>query len=246
MIQEPFIFLGIFVISLISSSLLLRDDAGPFKSVALRLFFIGVIFHELAHYVMSLVVGHVPDGIEIKWRHEKTRKRYPHGFVKPGKPLSFLQSFLIGFAPLYLSTWLIFYLWFGVVFNPQFMPLIRVIAGFISISLLLTASPSSADFRFISHSFKNDPTHSWYQIFLVIISTIILWFILSAFQINFFLDFFYYVAIAGLYFLLKFSFIGLGKIYNILQSRNYKKPSKLRFKRFTRKHYKPRKPKADW
>jgi len=246
MIEEPLVFLGILIISLIVSRFLLSDNAGLFKSITIRLFFIGVIFHEFCHYFMSLVVGHVPDRIEIKWHNEKDGSRNPRGLVKPGKPLSFLQTFLISFAPLYLSTWLIFYLWFGVVFNPQFLPIIRVFAGFISFSLLLTAAPSSGDFRMISRAFRDDSTHSWYQIFLVILSTIILWLILATFQIYFLLDVFYYLAIAGLYLLLKFSFIGIHKTLGILHSRDYKKPPKVRMKPFTRKHYKPKKPHTEW
>ncbi|MFX0135024.1 MAG: hypothetical protein ACFFDN_15390 [Candidatus Hodarchaeota archaeon] len=242
MIQEPLIFFGILIISLIMSSFFLSDRAGPFRPVAMRLFFIGVIFHEVSHYVMSLVVGRIPEGIRIKWRDEKYRYRSPHGAVKSGKPETFLQAIIISLAPLYISTWLIFFLWFGVVFNSAFNPVVRFIAGCICVSLFLTAAPSSGDIQMISKAFNEDPSHSWYQIFLIGISTFILWLFLTITHIIFFLDVFYYLAIAGIYLTLRFSFIGITRLIIKIQSRDFTRPSKVRFKQFSRKYYKPKKP----
>ncbi|MFX0021516.1 MAG: hypothetical protein ACFE9S_04270 [Candidatus Hermodarchaeota archaeon] len=242
MIEEPLVFLGIYVISLALSNFLLSDRAGILKPIALRLFFIGVIFHELAHYLMSLVVGRIPDSFNIKWRNEDNQKRSPHGSIYLEKPPSFLQAVIIAFAPLYVSTWLIFMLWFGVIFSPYFSPVLKTIAVFICISLFLTASPSKGDLQYVTHSFRKDPTNSWYQILLLCISTIILWvfFIFTRISLN--LDFFYYLAIAAIYLMLKFSFIGIRKIMVKIQSGNFKKPEQIKFNRFSRQHYKPKKP----
>ncbi|MFX0023933.1 MAG: hypothetical protein ACFE9S_16520 [Candidatus Hermodarchaeota archaeon] len=57
MLQEPVIFAAIRVISLIMTNFLLSFRAGMLRPIALRLFFIGVIFHESAHYTMCLTVG---------------------------------------------------------------------------------------------------------------------------------------------------------------------------------------------
>ncbi|MFX1304396.1 MAG: hypothetical protein ACFE9X_13655 [Promethearchaeota archaeon] len=241
MIQEPLIFLAILIISLILSSFFLSDRAGPFKPIAIRLFFIGVIFHEISHYIMSLVVGRLPDHFEVKWRNEKS-KRSPYGSIELEKPPSFLQAVVIAFGPLYISTWLIFLLLFQVILNPIFDPIIKTIAIFLCLSLLLTASPSTGDMHYISYSFRNAPAYSWYQIFLVALSTLVLWVFLLFTNIIFILDVLYYFAITAIYLSLKFSLIGMRKLIIKIQSRDFTKPSKVRFTRFSRKHYKPKKP----
>lgn len=242
MIEEPFIFLGILLISLIMSSFLTSDRAGVLKPIALRICIIGVFFHELAHYLMSLAVGKMPDSFNVKWKKEDNEIKYIHGWIHLEKPPSFLQTVIISFAPLYVSTWLIFLLWFGVIFNPSFNPIIKTIAVFICISLLLTASPSKGDLQYITYSFKKDPSYSGYQILLICISVLTLWLFLLFTHISFILDFFYYVAIAALYLMLKFTFIGIRKISMKVQSRNFKQPEKIKFNRFSRQHYKPKKP----
>ncbi|MFW9820709.1 MAG: hypothetical protein ACFFE5_13960 [Candidatus Thorarchaeota archaeon] len=243
MIEELLIFLGVLVISLILSRFIYSDRSGVLRPILLRVCFIGVFIHELAHYIMSLVVGKIPDSFNIKWQKKNDQKEgSPHGWITLEKPPSFLQAVIIAFAPLYISTWLIFLLWFGVIFSHYFNPLVKTIAVFILISLVLTASPSKADFQYMSHSFRKDPTNSWYQLLLISVSVLILWLFLIFTQISFILDFFYYLAIAAIYIMLKFSFIGLRKLIMKIQSRNFKQPEKIKFKRFSRQHYKPKKP----
>ena len=243
MLQEPIIFLGIYMISLILKNFLLSEKAGVLRPIARRIFFIGVIFHECAHYGMSLVVGRVPKSIIIKWRKDTNPyDRNPYGVVRLRDSPSFLQSFVIASAPLYFSTWLIFWLWFGVIFTPFFNPFIKTVAIFLLVSLLLTAAPSSGDIKMIGNSFKIDPLHSWYQIFLISLSILILWIYIVNTHVIFFLEVFYYITIAGIYLLLRFSFITIRKLVNRISSYNFKKPRKIRFRRFTRKYYRPAKP----
>jgi hypothetical protein len=237
------IFLGVLVISLILSSFVYSDRSGVLRPILLRVCIIGVFIHELAHYIMSLVVGKMPDSFNIKWqRKSDLNEGGPHGSITLEKPPSFLQAVIIAFAPLYISTWLIFLLWFGVIFSPLFYPIVKIIAVFILISLILTASPSKADLRYISYSFRTDPSNSWYQVFLISISVLMLWIFLFFTQISLILDFFYYIVIAAIYLILKFSFIGIRKLSMKLHSRNFQKPEKIKFKRFSRQHYKPKKP----
>jgi hypothetical protein len=242
MIEEPIIFLGVLILSWITSSLLISDRAGVLKPIAFRLGYIGVIFHEISHYLMSLAVGKMPEKMKIEWHKGKNGERSAQGSVSLEKPPSFLQAVVIALGPLYISTWFIFLFWFGIILNPVFDPVIKTIAVFVIISLFLGASPSTGDLRYVTNSFRKSPTYSWYQIFLIILSGVILWMILLFTQITFFLDFFYYLAIAGIYLILKFSLIGLRSLTIRLQSRNFKKPEKIRFNHFSRKHYKPKKP----
>jgi hypothetical protein len=243
MIEELLIFLGIYVISFGLSNFLMSDRAGIAKPIAMRLFFIGVIFHELAHYFMCLAVGRIPRSISIKWKSENAEdKRNPRGKVFPADKFSFLQSVVVAFAPLYFGTWLIFWLWFGVISTPFYGPLIKTVASFALISILLTAAPSNGDLLFIRDAFRMDPKNSWYQIFLISISIMILWLFLIITQIIFLLDVFYYLAIAAIYLILKFSLLGIRMFFNRISAYNYKKPNKIHFRRLTRRRYRPAKP----
>lgn len=242
MIEEPFVFLLVLFISLIMSHFLLSEKAGPVRPIARRLFFIGVFFHEMSHYVMSLVVGMKPEQIKVKWRNEKFGFQDPHGSVKPSRIPTFLQAFASSLAPLVFSTWLIFGLLYGVVLNSNFVLIIKVIAIFLIISLFLTAAPSSGDLRMITFCFRENTSHSWYQVFLISISMFLLWLVLIFTHITFFLDVFYYLAIAGIYLTLKFSLIGSKRLVAYISTRNYSKPRKVRMRPFTHKHYKPKKP----
>ncbi|MFX0040159.1 MAG: hypothetical protein ACFFCY_05030 [Promethearchaeota archaeon] len=241
MIQEPFIFLLICIISIGLKKFIDSDRAGIIRPIAKRLFFIGVIFHELAHYGMSIVVGKLPRSISINWRDWRGKKN-PNGSVEPKDWPSFLQSIIISLAPLYLSTWLIFYLWFGVLFTPFYDPIIKTLTVFLVISLLLTAGPSEGDLKMIGNSFMQDPKNSWYQILLISLSILILWIVLVYFQIIFFLDVFYYLGIAGLYLILKFTLIWIRRLVIRIDKYNFKNPQRVKSRRFTRKRYRPSKP----
>ncbi len=246
MLQEPFIFLGILIISLVLKYILFRENAGILKPIAMRIFFIGVIFHELAHYVMSLVVGHIPEHIKIKWRDEYFGIRNPHGEVEIKKRKTFLQAFLIALAPLYISTWLIFYLWFVVPVDPRIHVVLKVIAVFIGFSLLITAAPSAGDLKVLTGSFRYNLRHTLYQVFLISLSIGILWIILVIFQLVFVIEFFYYISIAGIYHLLRFSILGINLGINKVFARDYTKPHKVKMKPITRRQYKPKKPHTKW
>ncbi|MFX1595385.1 MAG: hypothetical protein ACFFBK_04905 [Promethearchaeota archaeon] len=247
MLEELVIFFIILCISLVVRNTVSKGKRvlGPFYPIVLRLEFIGVVFHEVSHWVMSVVVGSKPKSLSIKWRNEKYGFRSPHGSVKPENLESLLQAVVIVLAPLYFSTWLIF-LFFFIMLSPANILLVRVIAGFLCISLVLGAAPSTQDFRCIGVAFRLDPSHSMYQILLVICSGLILWGVLLFTQVQFILDIFYYLSIAGIYFVLKGSIFGIKSIIYRSSSQNYQKPSKVHFKGFTRRHYKPKKPHREW
>jgi len=246
MLDELLIFFGIGLISLGMSGFLLSDRVGVVKPIAMRLFFIGVIFHELAHYIASLAVGEVPKEIHVKWYSERYEGDCsPHGWVRPSEPPSFLQAVVIAFAPLYMSTWLIFLLVFGVLFTPLYDPIVKTTSVFVVVSLLLTAAPSAGDVRIIGYAFQKDPQHSWHQILLIIVSVLILWGILALTHITFFLDVLYYFAIEGIYLGLKFSIRGMRWLVARVTPHEYKKPTKTHSRAYTRKIYKPKKSRAN-
>ena len=241
MIQEIIIFFGILIISLIVKNVFLNPKySGPFYPFILRFRVVGVTVHELAHYIMSLAVGMKPSEIKVFWRDSEGR-RNPHGHVMVEMG-SFLQQFLSCLAPLYISTWLIF-LSIPIWLSSAFDPVIRIIAFLFTISLFLGAAPSSTDFRLIGKAFTRDYSYGFYQIFLIFISTLILFGILIAYEIVLTLDVFYYLGIAGIYLILKFSFIGVNNLFDMLATRDYTKPQNEIPRRLKHRRYRPKKPK---
>jgi hypothetical protein len=239
MIEELFVFTLIFFISLVLNYFVSKRILGPFYPFVLRLGYIGVAFHEVAHYMMVLAVGAKPDGIYIKWRAGEQNVRAPHGRVGSKHQMSFLQASVAALAPLYFSTWAIF-LCLEVVFSPVFSPILRVLAGIVSISLLIGAAPSGGDLNFVVYAFRRDTPHSLYQIGLLVLSAVILWNLLFFSGVEFFLDVFYYLSLAGIYLFLKYGFIGIYFAYQKFNSRNPKKIRSLHMKRYIRRRYKPR------
>ena len=240
MLEELQIFLIILIISMVLKYLFVNEYFGYLNPFLLRLLFVGVIVHELSHYVMNLAVGIRPERIVVRWKDPATHERNPHGAVE-SKPRSFLQAFFICLAPLYIGTWLIF-LTFTIAFTQEIDIRLRIISGGLCVSILLAAAPSGQDFNNIPGTFNKSPSHSMYQVFLVFLSLIGLWLILSNYSITFPLDIFYYLSLIGIYFIVKFSFLGGKNIILKINSWNFRKPHEMNINQFTRRRYKPKKP----
>jgi hypothetical protein len=240
MLEEILIFLGVLVASWSGSYLIkiiLKKKVSIVSRIIYILIFIGTAVHEFSHYIANLIVGLKPGKIEIKWRDEHYGFISPHGSVI-AKPRSFLQAIIICLAPLYISTWLIFLTFFSIL-NPNLPIVLRIISGILCISLFYGASPSGRDFTNIFSAFKDDVFYSTYQIFLITLSIIILYLLLIFSNIIFILDLFYYLTIAGLYWIFKLSFMGLDKLFRI----HYPcKGSELNIPSLTRHRYKPKRP----
>ena len=103
-------------------------------------------------------------------------------YSKEYEKITFMQALMVGLAPLFISTWLLFWS-LSILFTDKFEPIIRILAGLFCLSLLIGAAPSSEDFKHIPRAFKRDPLYSLYQILLVIVSIVILWFLIMAHRI---------------------------------------------------------------
>ena len=235
-----FIFVFVYGIGHLTEVFIVQRDLGRVGNTAKHLFFfVGVIFHEASHRLMDILVGVPSHNLSVKYRDENSSRTNPHGSVTLKHPhqMTFLQAFLGSFAPVLFGAWVMYYL-LMVAFNPFFDPIIRVIAGLVTVSILMTLKPSQADLRWLSISFQNDSQHSLYQIFLVTISFLITWAVVGVYDIIFPVEYLYYFLIILFYVVLKYGFILIRVLFNKLQSEI---PHSARsVKRMARRRYKPK------
>ncbi|MFX0073163.1 MAG: hypothetical protein ACFFAO_18955, partial [Candidatus Hermodarchaeota archaeon] len=151
--------------------------------------------------------------------------------------LAFLQALLIALAPIYLSFWLFFFLLEQLLYA-NLDVLVFFIIVFVMVSIILGASPSIADLSNIPKAFHRDPTYSMYQIFLLLLSGVTVWLIMTVYTIYVIHELFYYVFIFVGYYGFKYGLRGLNEMYYSLS----KSPKKTKSRSLTRRRLKPRKP----
>ena len=224
-----------------------RAHTPGFKAFLHFLAFVGIFVHELSHYAFCVLFSVKPGKLSVKYRSEDKVRVAPHGSV--GLPEfernSFLQSFAISVAPLFVSTFL-FLFCLDVIFNVETDAWINVVAIFFCVSLIIGSEPSGQDIRVIGETFKMDPRYSLYQIALVVASGAIVWFFVDLYFISLPFEVLYYVeyllfVVLG-YFVLKIVFYIIGSCFNALRKVRF--PSvkvmtrKRRFKTFAPKRLK--------
>lgn len=236
LIVFPFVYL----IGYGSHRLLYAKDLGSIGNTFKHLlFFVGVIVHEVSHRTMCAITGVPAYNTRVKYREDDSGRAAPHGSVTPRQPfqMSFLQAFLVSFAPLLFGAWIIYFL-LQVAFSSSFDPLLRIITVFCSISILITSSPSQADLSLVKFGYQNDPQHGQYQIFLVTLSFLISWGLVGGFNIIFPYEFLYYFIIIFCYIILKYSLISIKILVNKIRYRKGRIPSKVK-RRLIRRRFKP-------
>jgi hypothetical protein len=197
---ELLIFLTIFIISRILWFFRTRSEH---TTVYMIIGFLGVFIHEVCHLTANLFTGIRPRSFAVK------RGRYDYyGYVGSSIHRSLLKSILICFAPLYLSTWLIYYLLIAIL-SPSVAMIYKYIAVFLIISALVGASPSNQDLKNISRAYSRDPSYSALQVTLVILSFGIAYLLIIVFSIPITLTIFYYLIAWIGYLLFKYSILGI-------------------------------------
>ena len=234
--------------SFVISYIIFKYAGPPFTKIVQAFAIVGIIFHELCHLFMCFIT-HTPVRKvslirKIDSENDRTHKYY--GEVKIGDTrISFLQALIVGFAPLYISFWLFFFL-LDQLCNTQVIPLVFVLYIFIMVSISLSAAPSFADLRLIPTAFQNDISHSLYQIMLIILSILATSLALFVYKIHTIHELLTYLIITAFYFAFKYGFIWIGIIKHqiILYGKLSHKPhgSKIKYRKFYRRRYKPQKP----
>ncbi len=180
--------------------------------------FIGIVIHELCHYTMSLLMGIVPSEIKVSYREMRGHIRSRVG--------SFLQAFLVGLAPLFISSYIAWFC-FDIALNASFIWYYRLLAGIIVISILIAAGPSAADISSIKVGFTNNPLKSLSQIGVVILLGLIVYILTFDIFIPAKFSFLYFIFIGFGYIILKYSAIGVKFMINYVAGNNgYNKSSR--------------------
>jgi hypothetical protein len=217
-----------------------RDFGRLGNTIKNMLFFLGVVVHEVSHRMMCALTGVPAYNTRVRYRSKNSSEPYPGGAVSIRYPqrMTFLQGFLLCFAPLLFGTWVIYFL-LQMCFNPFFDPIIRIIGGLCIVSIFLTLSPSKADLSFLKFTYQNDPTHGQYQILLVSLSFLITWVLVGFYNISLPVEYLYYFIIIACYICLKYSFLSLRIVIRRIKSGKGRIPSKINTKKLVRRRFKP-------
>jgi hypothetical protein len=186
--------------------------------------FVGIFVHEMAHFIISNLFGVKTGRVKVKYFRDDKMGIAPHGSVAipEFERNSFIQTFVISVAPLIICTFL-FLFCIDIVYNIRTEPWIDVMAMFFIVSLFIGSEPSGQDMRLIGLTFKKDPKYSLYQIFLVVVSGLIvsffvdLYFISLPFEVLYYVEYFIFVAL--FYYCLKFVFWTLSKAIGVFSSK---------------------------
>ncbi len=240
MFEEWWFYLVVFGISTLIM-FVYQLNLGPFRTILNILGFIGVIVHELSHYLLCVLLGIKVEKIVIRYRSRLTGRASPHGGVGPEEPdrITFLQALMVTLAPLFISSWLIIFC-FELLHMPGIDDLVYLGVIIFMISLFIGSAPSTADFWQVYKGFTRSPIYSLYQIFLILLSTLSVFGLFSSFQWTFPNEILNYMApyvCIGLgYFAYKYSFRLLNNVYHKYFGRNQ---HTYKHTRLTRKRHRP-------
>ena len=217
MFEELPFMLGVLLFSILVSYLLLKYIPHPFKKIIVGFMIIGIVIHEFFHLIMCLITNTPIKNVKF---FEKIKTDEGSGYkefkfngsvtIRGEVELRFLQAVLISFAPLLFSFWL-FFLLLDHVIHPT-NPITFFGSLFIILSIMFSAAPSSADLKCIPRVFSENPKYSAYQIFLLLLSILLVWFVVSFFQLYSLHEIIIYLLIMLFYYFWKYGV----KMINVL------------------------------
>ncbi len=218
MFDELLIVAGFLIFSIILSYILLKYTPNPLNKLVLGLAIIGIVIHELCHLLMCIITKAPIKSINLLERvklngPEESQYGYRGSVtINMEKQLTFLQALLIGVAPLIFSFWLFFSLWDLIL--TEILDVFGIfIIIFLMISIVLAAAPSAVDILNIPYAFRKDPKYSCYQILLLVLSIISIWFIYLLYPLSLIHEIFNYLIIMVFYYGYKYLFKGIKIIW---------------------------------
>ena len=162
---------------------------------------------------------------------KKDEKGVYNGYIKPAQQLNFFQSILIGFAPLFVGTYIIGFI-LCYIFNPAVNITIALFLIYVVISIMSMISPSRSDVIEITHAINNSKRFTLIQVGIVLIVLPISYYLIGIYNIVIFdslLTLFFMTLF--FYYLMKYCGRGINYIiHNIKISRKKIKYTKHKMK----------------
>ncbi len=255
MIELFFWLFAMLLASIVTNSWYRHIHTPGFKMAFNIIVFIGVFVHEMAHYTIGSLLGVKKTNIRVRYHIKDTNIVSPNGSVSNPEfeRNSFLQTFISSFAPLFVSTFL-FLFCLDIILHIQTELWIKIVALVFSISLFIGSGPSGQDVKLVGLTFNIKPSYSLYQIFLVLLSGLLVWvfidlyFITLPFEVLYYIEYFIFVALC--YYCLKSVIWFFGKIIKAI-SRLYGKsttssPKYLTLRRRFKDFRKEKEKEAQW
>ncbi len=232
MILEYFtLFTGVLVISYLLSLLLthLGSKGATWRRLFHTSFFLGIVVHELTHYLMCLLT-HVRVA-KTRILPKQDKEGVYNGYIKPAQQLNFFQSILIGFAPLFIGTYIIGFILYYI-FNPAVNFTIALFLIYIAISIVSMICPSRSDVIEITHAINQSKIFTLIQVGIILIVLPISYYLISMYNIVIFdslLTLFFMTLF--FYYIMKYCGFGINYIiHNIIISRKKIKYTKYKVK----------------
>ncbi len=222
--ELPFI-IGFLLFSIIVSYVLLTYVSGFFKKIIVGLMVVGIVIHELFHLLMCLITNTPVESVKLleKIKTEgpdyKTYEFNGRVSIKKDRGMSFLQAVLVGFAPLFFSFWLFFFLLDKVIHPAN--EIIFFTSLFIVLSIMFSAAPSSEDLKCIPKAFGENVGYSMYQILLLLLSFSLVWLTFPVFNQIYFHEIIIYTLIGIFYYTWKYGIKMVSFLYKFVIP-NYK------------------------
>ncbi len=244
MIFEYFlIFSVILVVSGILGLLITRLSKNPImRKICNACFFVGIMVHELSHYMVGrLTYARVKKTNIIPDRTERGGLMGSIQF----HDTNFLQSILIGFAPLVVGTYIITFI-LQYVLEPTANYTIGLFLIYLVVSILVAIGPSKADIVAIPNSFKKHRNYATRQILMLLISIPIATLLVNTYEILLF-DIFLTLAVITAFFYYIIKYVALGTYYLIHTIHiNHLKFGLTKYKTRSRKRYKYKDDKVEY
>lgn len=188
-----------------------RSSNSFFRTVYSVAFFVGVVFHEISHFLMCFILRVPVERINIRFYSDN--RVNPHGYVslRDLDALSFGKASLIAFAPLFFTSYLFLTLLFFL--STLILPLWAfVLLGVISFSLVVGSVPSTEDLKVVTRSLVRNPFLSLYEIILFFSCFLVCLVLEVNFGVFFNIDLFFYISVFACYIVLNFVFKGIARL----------------------------------
>ncbi|TXT60859.1 MAG: membrane protein of unknown function [Promethearchaeota archaeon] len=179
------------IIFIVSSVIMLPKRKRTYWSIMKYIGFIGVIIHELCHYIITFITGLIPEKIHIEFYRQGS-----FGYVR-AKAKSFSEAFLTAYAPIILITWLELSLYSTLITVQNIFLFFFIL--FIMLSAIIYASPSYPDVVYPLRFIKEHPAQSLYELLIALESFFIASHVVVEYKLIFPHTFYYYLIIAAFY-----------------------------------------------